>query len=54
MTMISVYSYIHKNYNIIGNIQNYFVESFVFVLSTEMEESSARSYTKICRLVIKE
>ena len=26
----------------------------IYVHSTEMEESSARSYTKICRLVIRE
>ena len=30
------------------------IESFAFVLSTEIEESSARSYTKLCRLVIRE
>ena len=30
------------------------IESFAFLLSTEMEESSPRSYTKICRLIIRE
>ena len=30
------------------------IESFAFVLTTEMEESSALSYTKIYRLVIRE
>ena len=48
MSMISVYSYIHKHYNIIGNIQSY----LILKVSTEMEKSSARSYTKIFRLLI--
>ena len=35
-------------------LKTFNTESFAFVLTTEMERSSARSYTKMCKLVKRE